>query len=424
MGKIYALVDCNSFYASCEKVFRPDLKNKPVVVLSNNDGCIVAMSAEAKKLGIKRGKPIFQIKEIIEKNNVEVFSSNYTLYADLSNRVMSTLREFTPNLEIYSIDEAFLDLSGFSHLDINEYCKNIKRTVEKTTGIPVSIGIAETKTLSKIANEIAKKFKGYNGVFNIIGNSNRDKIFNYFNVSDVWGIGGQLSKKLWGFEINTIADLIKKDDAWIQKQMSIKGVSTVRELRGVDCIELDEKIKDKKNILSTRSFGTPVEDFISMSEAVAYHCTIAGSKIRKQNSVCSHTMVFITTNYFKEDEPQYSNSITIPLKNQSAYLPDLIEAADCGLKNIYKSGYKYKKTGVMLIGIVPDSSIQLELFSDNKKIENNKNLMKIIDQINIKHGKESLHSAAFFCHKSWGMKRDHLSPEYTTRWADLPRVKD
>ncbi len=298
MGKIYALVDCNSFYASCEKVFRPDLKDKPVVVLSNNDGCIVALSGEAKKLGIKRGKPIFQIQEIIEKNDVTVFSSNYTLYADLSNRVMATLREFSPNLEVYSIDEAFLDLSGFSHLDIVEYCKNIKITVEKATGIPVSIGIAETKTLSKIANEIVKKFKGYNGVFNIIGNTNRDKIFNYFTVSDVWGIGPQLSKKLWSFGVNTIADLIAKDDAWIQKQMSIKGVYTVRELRGIDCIELDEKIKDKKNIVSARSFGVPVEDFKSMNQAVAYHCTLAGAKLRKQNSVCSYIMVFLTTNYF------------------------------------------------------------------------------------------------------------------------------
>ncbi len=422
-NKIFALIDCNSFYASCEKVFRPDLKNSPVVVLSNNDGCIVALSKEAKNLGIKRGAPLFKTKDIIEKDNINVFSSNYTLYGDLSARVMKTLTLFSPDIEIYSIDEAFLDLTDFKHLDLIGYTQKIKETVYKSVGIPISVGIGETKTLSKLANKIGKKYNKFNGVFNMVNHPAKKKIFSFFDVSDVWGIGFEYTRMLHKNNINSILDLVNADDVWIKKKMTIKGLYTVWELRGDSCIDLEKYTPDKKNILSSRSFGSPVASKKELREALAYHVTLACENLREQNSVCSFITVFFSTNRFKENEAQYMNAKTMPLLTPHAYTPDLINIAHKALDLIYKSGYKFKNCGVVLGGILPLSHKQLALFDDQIINEKKINIIKAIDDINDSYGKEKIITGSFKYNKNWAMRREYKSPNYTTSWNELPVVK-
>lgn len=415
---MYGLVDCNTFYASCEKIFRPDLANKPVVVLSNNDGCIVALSKEAKALGIQRGAPLFKVRDEIELHNVQVFSSNYELYGDISNRVMSVLSRFSPNVEVYSIDEMFLDLHGIDNLE--EYCRTIKDAVYRSVGVPVSVGIGETKTLAKLANQIGKKYPCYNGIFNIANHPKIDKIFNSFRVDDVWGVGFQSTKKLIARGICTIADLVKADDTTIKKLLSIKGLYTVRELRGEPYIDL-ETAQPKQNILSSRSFANKVTDKQTLMESISYHLDLASTEMRSQGSQCSYLTVFIMENRF-QDNP-YSAARSCGFNTPLDYTNDLLQAAENLLGQIYLEGKQYIKAGVILSGLSKKSDRQLGLFDDNVMDEKKEKLQTAIDRVNGRHGRATIRTGTMNLTGGWQMKREHKSPNYTTAWDELPVAK-
>ncbi len=423
MNNIFALIDCNSFYASCERVFRPDLNKKPIVVLSNNDGCVVSLSAEAKAVGVKRGVPVFKIRDLIERNDIAVFSSNYTLYGDISSRVMRTLHDFSLDVEVYSIDEAFLDLTGFNNVNLIEYSKKIRKKIYRDIGIPISVGIGETKTLAKLANKIGKKYPSYNGVFNIINHPKKELILSTFDVSDVWGIGFQYTKMLHRNSIESILDLVNADDGWIKKKMTVKGLSTVWELRGRSCIDLEKENPDKKNILSSRSFGKPVTSKKELGESIAYHITLASEELRSQNSICSFIIVFIETNRFKKHLPQYYNSTTVEVNPPSYYTLDLINISKRGLNKIYRPGYEFKRAGIILCGILPREGKQIGLFDDTEIISKKESIIQAADSINKKYGREKIRSCAFGHNNSWVMRRAFKSPDYTTKWDELRVIK-
>lgn len=419
--KIYALIDCNSFYTSCEKIFRPDLNHKPVVVLSNNDGCIVALSEEAKKAGIRRGKPLFQVQDIVDEHKINVFSSNYALYGDISARIMKTLYDFSPDVEIYSIDEAFIDLTDISIDNLTDYAFKIKNTIEKWIGVPVSIGIGKTKTLAKLANKICKKYKAYKGVFDMTAHNDLEKILSSFHVSDIWGIGRQISILLEKNNILTPFDLIKCNDFWIKKFLTIKGYFTVQELRGIPCIQFVDEEPDKKTIISSRSFGQPISTKKELKESIAFHVSSAAFKLRQQNSLCSYVIVHIATNRFKETDLQYSNSVTIKIDDTN-YTADLINTAMDGLDSIYKPGYFYKRAGIVLGGITPRKYKNKDLFTEDD-FDKKERLNTAIDYLNSLYGKGSIKSAGYGFTRTWLMKQDFKSPDYTTSWDDLPGVK-
>ncbi len=423
MSKIFALVDCNSFYVSCERVFNPRLKGVPVVVLSNNDGCAIARSNEAKAIGIEMGAPLFKWEPLIKKHNIQVFSSNYTLYSDMSDRVMSALSEFTPYLEVYSIDEAFLSLSHIKSSDLSGYAQKIRATVKKRTKIPTSIGIAQTKALAKIANKVAKKNPDYQGIFDPMGSPNVDEILDSVDVSDVWGIGWQYSALLKRHGIRTALDLKKASDKWIKKNLSVVGLRLVMELRGISCLALDEIAEPKKQIIRSRSFGHPVESLTELEEAVALYATRASEKLREQKSVASYIGVFVTTNIFNKNDAQYVNSIGCSLSEPTSYTPELIRYATEILRRIYKEGYRYKKAGVILNGIVPENEIQLNLLAKRRPLEKDRAIMKAVDGINNKWGRDSIKYAATGIEQGWSMRRYRLSKRYTTSWQEIPIVK-
>lgn len=424
---IYALVDCNNFYVSCERVFAPKLAKVPVMVLSNNDGCVVARSNEVKALGIKMGIPVYQCENLIKKHNIQVFSSNYALYADMSRRVMETLKKFTPDLEIYSIDEAFLSLAGLCLKDYKSYARKIRQTILKWTGIPVSIGIATSKGLAKAANEIAKKQAKYGGVLDFINSSGQeiDHDLSQLDVSDVWGVGRQYNNMLKANNVHTAKDLKYKDIAWIRKRMTVMGEKCVQELRGVPCFELDKQPVRKKGIRSSRSFGKPVDTKQDLREAIATYVSRAAEKLRKQNSYANILIVYIRTNKFKKDGPQYSNSVHIKLPTPTSSTIELTKNALNGLDKIYKPGYKYKKAGVLLEGIQPNNSVQLNLFNTHlhARRQRDKVLMKTVDIINKKWGNDSLKLASAGIKQGWKMKRTKLSPGYTSNWNELLEIR-
>jgi len=392
---IFALVDCNNFYASCERVFNPLLANVPVVILSNNDGCAIAMSNEAKALGIKLGTPFFKLHKLINENNVQIFSSNYTLYGDMSQRVMDTLSTFTPEMEVYSIDEAFLSLDGFN-FDLDKYDREIRATVKQYTGIPVSVGIAKTKTLAKLANRTAKKHKVLNGVLDLssLPEVTIDKYLNIFNVSDIWGVGDQNTKKLNNAGIYTALQLKNCSDQWVQNNLGgVVGLRTLWELRGISCIDLVAVRPDKKAIISSRSFGSPVEELADLEESVAEYVSTAAVKLRKQSCLAGNLQVFLATNYFNPNDAQYSNSAAMLLPNPTDYTPGLVQKAIILLRRIYKSGFKYKKAGVMLTDIRPKKDVQPDLFeyeSSDKKDA----VMQVFDAINMRYGKSVIKTGA------------------------------
>jgi DNA polymerase V len=420
---IVALIDCNSFYASCEKVFNPHLANKPVGILSNNDGIIVALSNELKKLGIKRGDAAFKIdKRFIRKHGIKLFSSNYTLYGDMSNRVMKTLDSFSPDIEIYSIDEAFISLKGFEHLNLTEYCRQIKRTVQQHTGLPVSVGIGPTKTLAKIANRFAKKHSFIEGIFDITDHPDEDKVLRWVEVEHIWGVGRQYAKMLRSNGIENAFQLTQAPDKWIQKKMTIVGLRMVRELRGISCLDLEMDIDPKKEIVSSKSFGTSVTELLDLQEATAEYCLRAVEKLREENQVASQITVFITTNRFK-NEPQYANYATARLPLPSAYSPDFLHTAAKVLKKIFRSGYKYKKSGVMISDIMHQSKAPLDFFQSCYLDDRRKTVMDCMDEINDKMGSRQLTYAASGINKPWQMKREALTPSYTTSWKHIPVVK-
>lgn len=416
----FALVDCNNFYASCERVFNPSLNRKPVVIMSNNDGCAVARSEEAKEY-IGMGAPIFKCMDIVKEHNIQLFSSNYTLYADMSQRVKDVLSQFSPNIEPYSIDESFLLLNGFNKTDLNEYGEEIRNRVLQWTGIPVSVGIGPTKTLAKIANKLAKKNKMCQGVLDITNHRRTDDFLRSVEVDDVWGVGWEYAKLLKRNGIKTVLDLRDTDEAWIRKKMTVQGLRTVLELKGISCIELEEEVSDKKQIVNSRSFGKDVDNYQEISEAIASYATRAAEKLRKQNSICGHISVWIRTNGFKDD-PQYSNSISTRLPEPTAYTPLIIKYSIHLLKKIYRNGYKYKKAGVILMNIVPSQNTQYNLFT-NIDHDRNEKLMKAYDKINSSWGSETIRLAASGYKRSWAMKRAKSTPRFTTCWDDILIIK-
>ena len=419
---MFFLVDCNSFYVSCERAFNPSLKNKPVIVLSNNDGCAVALSDEAKKIGIERGAPYFKIKNLLYKNKGIALSSNYALYGDMSDRIMNTLSSILPNMEIYSIDEAFLSIENLSEQEINKLAKQIKGIVEKNTGIPVSIGIGETKTLAKIANHYAKQNKQHDNIF-LINSKNSTNILKQVSTSKIWGIGFKSSKKLEKYGIKTGLDLRDyKDDKLLKKIITITGLRTAYELRGKQSLTLEDVTPDKKSIVSSRSFGKQVFNYIDLEEAIANYVNIASIKLRKQNSLVSRITVYLSTNRFKDDL-QYYNSKQIKLENPSDYTPDLIKHSIKILQTIFKEGYSYKKAGIIFSELSSSTERQISLFESVDQTNKNKNLMNIMDNLNQKFGNDTIKIASQGTNNSWQMKRELMSPRYTTIWDEIPKIK-
>jgi DNA polymerase V len=416
--RIFALVDCNNFYASCERVFDPSLKERAIVILSNNDGCIVARSNEAKSLGIPMGAPIFKQKAVIKKHNVAVFSSNYQLYGDMSKRVMDSLNLFTPDMEVYSIDEAFLRLDYLQPRNLHEYCEIIREKVLQWTGIPVSIGIGPTKVLAKIANHVAKKQT--DGVFDIQCLQKQDEILKSLDVDKVWGIARSWSERLNSMSIYKASELRDASPPIIRKHLSVVGERILRELKGQSCIDL-EAIQPKKNIMSSKSFGKPLTKKEPIEEALSNYAARACEKLRKQNSRAQAVHVFIQTNGFRETDRQYNNVITHTLTTPTSDTRIIIEAAKFCLSRIYKHGYRYKKTGIMLLDLIPISLEQKQLFVDFDHRPGD-HLMKVVDHINKDHGPDTLFFGAQGVTRAWKMRCGSRSPRYTTQWDELLMV--
>ena len=416
--KKIALIDCNSFYVSCERLFNPKIRRLPVVVLSNNDGCIISRSNEAKALGIKMGEPYFKARNIIIKNNVQVFSSNYSLYGDISRRVMRTLKRFNSKIEVYSIDEAFLDLSNFSDKEVKDVGKEIRNTVLQWTGIPTSIGIAETKTLSKVANHIAKKQKS--GVVSLVNIKDLDPILEKVEVRDIWGVGKQLSKFYIKNGIYNAKQLKNASNTWIKKTKNVLSSRTAMELRGVPCIEIETKQAKRKSCCVSRSFGKKVEKLRELKESVTSYCLNAAEKIRSESLVCKSITVFIRTSPFQNKGIFYSNSKTIDFPIATNNSIEIVKNALEGLDLIYKDGFKYQKAGIILSGL-SDSEKGNSLFKSTKD-ERIKNLMQSIDNTNYRYGRSTISLASAGINKKWSMRRQYSSKIDTADFYSLPRI--
>lgn len=416
----FALVDGNNFYVSCERVFNPSLEGKPVVVLSNNDGCAIARSAEVKALGVKMGTPWFQMQALARKHGIIAPSSNYALYADLSNRMMSVLGAFTPNQEVYSIDECFLSLDGLN-TDLTVYAQAIRERVRRWIGIPVCVGIASTKTLAKLANHIAKKHPQWNGVCDLgtLSESDLNELLGGIDVGEVWGVGRCIQESLAAMQIHTVLALKQADPGHIRRQFSVMTERTVMELRGVSCMALEEIAPLKQQTVCSRSFGTDVLHLGDLREAVTGYATRAAEKLRRQASVAGAVQVFISTGPFRENDSQYSQGMTVPLPDATDNTLKLVKAALWGLRRIYRPGFRYAKAGVMLLNIVPMVARQDSLFSDRTGGEEASQLMRTMDLINRKMGKDTIFLAGAGIEKHWRMKQGNKSPNYTTDWGEL-----
>ena len=414
---MYALIDCNNFYASCERVFNPLLIGKPVVVLSNNDGCAIARSNEAKALGIPMGAPAFLYEELFAKQGVHVFSANFALYGDMSRRVMNIIRSYCEEVEIYSIDEAFVVFGDSFPFNIQRYCEDIRKAVLSKTGIPVSIGIAPTKALAKIGNKIAKKFPERTNHVHCISNDDlRIKALKWLPVAEVWGIGRQHSKKIGKIGVMTAFDFTQLDDTWIHKNMSVVELRLKKELQGERVLSL-EVSKPKKNIATTRSFEKNYTTLEEITERVATFSVTCAEKLRRQKSKCKSLMVFIHTNGFRKDLPQYSRNIVVKLPYATNSNIDICKYAIEGLRKIYKQGYSYKKAGVIIMDFIPDHYEQMHLFDHpNPK---HKQLMSTIDKLNTALGQPKIKLASQDVQKTWKMRQEKLSPRYTTNWNEI-----
>ena len=422
MQTVFALVDCNNFYASCEKLFRPDLKHTPVVVLSNNDGCIVARSKEVKALGIKMGVPMFQVQDEIRKHGIVCFSSNYALYADLSNRVMTILEEEAPRVEVYSIDEAFMDLTGVNHVvDLLAFGKRVKTKVDQWTGITVGVGIAPTKTLAKLANHAAKKYPATGSVVDLMDPDRQKRLLALVDVSDVWGVGRRTTEKLRSRGIHTALDLANADPKSIRSEFSVVMERTVRELNGVSCLDLELVRPTKQQIICSRSFGHKVTDKQELREAIAKYTTRAAEKLRGEKRLCRVISVFIRTSPFIPNEPQYSKTLSAELPNPTDDTRDLLEVADVLFRRIYRAGFRYAKGGVMFADFYEHGAFQQDLFRLDSTKRNSKALMNVVDRIN-HSGLGNVFFASQGVSPQWSMKREFLSPAYTTKWDELPKV--
>lgn len=423
---VFALVDCNNFYASCEKLFAPKLKNRPVVVLSNNDGCVVARSAEVKALGIPMGVPWFKLKDDARRYGIVALSSNYALYADLSNRVVQVLSTFSPNIEVYSIDESFLELSGFENMPggLVAYGAEMRQRIADWLGLAVCVGIAPTKTLAKLANHCAKKnIAGAAGVcdFTTTHADDLTQLLEKIEVGEVWGIGRKISAKLEGMDITTVRKLRDADAETIRQQFSVVVERTVRELRGVSCLDLQEVVPDKQQIISSRSFGQLIYDRAGLEEAIASYIGRAAEKLRAQDSLAGAVQVYIRTNIFKPEVPQYQRAVTVPLPEATADTRILTMWAIKVLSRIYRPGYGYHKAGVMLSNISPMGNQQFSLFDASSPRSDA--LMSVVDGINQRFGRGTMRLAAEGVERCWQMRRGNLSPGYTTDWAGLPVVR-
>lgn len=415
-----AMVDCNSFYASCEQVFRPDLWGKPVVVLSNNDGCIIAANKEAKALThLPMFEPVFKIKEALQKNKVKLFSSNYTLYGDMSQRVMNILETFSPQVEVYSIDEAFVDFEGMDYLNLQSYGQQIKETIFKYTGLPVGVGIAPTKVLAKLANKISKKVEKHAHVYIIDSDAKRIEALKWAKVDDVWGIGRKHATRLKNKGVFTAYDFTQLPLAWVRKEMTVVGERLWREMQGESCLDFTVIPKKKKAIGTAKSFGKKLEDLERIEEACAYYISEVAEVLRAQNSCATYVQVFVMTNYYSTVDKQYSKSIvaTMPLPTNNTFA--LITEARKALHKIYQPGYRYKKVGVNLSGIIPQEYVQGNLFTTPPKIQH-PNISKVFDALNMKYGKSTVASALIGARvHEWELIKKERSPRYTTQWGEL-----
>ena len=424
VNPLFALVDVNNFYVSCERVFAPKLEAVPMVVLSNNDGCAVARSAEVKALGVKMGTPWFQMQDLAKKHGIQAYSSNYTLYGDMSNRVVQVLRKFTPNLEVYSIDESFLQIETVlkHYSDTIALGMSMKQQVRDTTGLPVCVGIGASKTLAKFANHLAKKHPQFAGVCDVEAMP-KPELYQWMtetSVSEVWGIGRQLTKKLKALEIYTVFDLLQASPQAMRQQFGVVIERLCYELRGTSCLKLEEVAPAKQQIIASRSFGKLVTKQEELAQSVATHAARAAEKLRSQDSVTGAITVFIQTNPFKQNEPQHHQSITISLADPSDNTVTLTNAALKGLQQIYQSGFRYKKAGVILNLIADKPTIQQSLFEDIESKGKSADLMHAMDAINSRFGNAVIRLAASGTKQEWQMRSNNKSPNYTTQWDELP----
>ena len=422
----FALVDVNNFYVSCERVFNPALEGVPIVVLSNNDGVAVARSSEVKALGVKMGTAWFKMRELSIKHGIVAFSSNYTLYGDMSNRVMSILRDFTPDIEVFSIDESFLRIETVSHLygGAISMAHLMRDRIKQWTGLPVCVGIGPTKTLAKFANHLAKKNPVFEGICDLHAMSRPERLEWMFNVEvgEVWGVGRRISKRLEALNIHTVLDLRNTSPNEIRNHFGVVMERTCNELRGISCLALEDVAPPKQQIMSSRAFGASVEHIEEIQAAVASYLARAAEKLRQQSSVAAAVYVFINTNRFKEDEPQYGAGVTVTLLDPSDDTLVLTAAALDGVRAIYREGYRYKKAGVMLTMLTDKDARQANLFEDKTSSEKSSRLMLVMDSVNREFGRDTLRSAASAASSRWAMRAEMKSPRYTTRWDELPSV--
>ena len=423
-NKVFALIDVNNCYVSCERVFDPRLNDKPVIVLSNNDGCAVARSNEAKQLGIKMGVPLFQIRDLVTKHNIQVISSNYALYAEMSRRFHNILSEYVTESEqeIYSIDECFLDLSAYvQNYDLADYAQDMRQKILKWLGLPVCVGIGNSKTEAKIANHIAKKNVQFNGVCNLVGMDlcAKEALFSAIDVSEVWGVGRKHSKRLQGMGINTVLDLACSNPQEMKKLFSIVMARTVTELQGVSCIEIEHTPPSKKQIVASRSFGSKITDLCDLKEAISMYAQDACSRLRGEELLCGTIVAFVQSNPFDTNEPFYNKSISYTFTEPTDSAPDLTKAATAMLNHIYKAGINYKKCGVLLTCLEPKSGHTYDLLTDFETIEKKERLMKALEGVHEKYGKKKIGvGACYIPNRNWAMSRDKLSPN-PFRWDEL-----
>lgn len=417
MQPVFALVDCNNFYVSCERVFDPSLEGRPIVVLSNNDGCVVSRSDEAKALGITVGVPVYQIRALIRTHGVRLLSSNYALYGDMSRRVMETLEQFSPEVEVYSIDEAFLNLAGFSRINLTDYGRRIRATVKQWTGLPVSVGIAETKTLAKLANRLAKRSAEPAGVLDLTDTPNREHILAATTVGDIWGLGESVARLLESHGICTALQLRDADERWIGKHLGVVGLRLVRELRGLSCFSVESVPPPKQGIAVSRMFGRPVESLEELCEAVAAYTARAGEKLRRERLLTKGLWVFLMTNRFI-DESCDSKSVFLELPVPTDDTGDLIHHALRGARRTFKAGCRYKKAGVVLTELTPADRRQIDLFDPTDR-DASRRLMQALDRLNKQMGAGTIRYAAAGLSQRWQAKFAHRSPAYTTNWCEL-----
>lgn len=418
---MFALIDCNNFYASCERVFRPDLNGKPIVVLSNNDGAVIARSNEAKVLGVPMGALAFEYEAFFLKNNIHVFSANFALYGDMSHRIMTILQEYSPECEVYSIDEAFLKLTGFEMFNLEKYGLEIQKRVRKHTGIPISVGISPTKSLAKVANRIAKKYPIHTkNSYVIDSEEKRIKALKWLPIEDVWGIGRKHSIRLREVGVKTAYDFTQLNDAWVQRNLAIVGLRLKHDLQGIPTLDLED-IKPKKNIATTRSFERNLKDFTEIKERITTFAISCAEKLRRQKSCCTAILIFLRTNSHRIELEQYNCSTVVKLPFPTNSSIEIAQFACQGFEQIFKNGFQYKKAGVIVMDFKPENEVQLSLFENSNP--KHSQLMKVIDKINMSFGQQKIKLASQDQKRVWKMKQERLSPRYTTKLSDIITVK-